>query len=239
MSNYTTENIVYTCNNVTLEAFIARPETNKPNPAVLLCHAWSGRDKFVEDKAQYLATLGYVGVALDVYGKGKLAITVDEKLGLMQPLLDDRAELQNRLSSGLDLISNQAYVDKSKIIAIGFCFGGLCVLDMARMGLNLTGVISVHGLFAKPNNLSNYKIKSKVLALHGHLDPMVTPDVVEQFMHELDHADADWQLNVYGKALHAFTNPEANDSNLGTVYDKDADSRAWGAIRQFLAENLK
>lgn len=236
--NYSTQTLDYNYNNTALEAFVAIPETSKANPCVVICHAWAGRDSFVEQTACQLAEIGYTAVALDVYGKGVLGDTVEEKMALMQPLLENRAELQGRLHIGLESVQGLDSVDSSKVAAIGYCFGGLCVLDMARAGFALNSVISVHGLFAKPDNLSNYEINSKVLALHGHLDPMVKPEDVGSFMQELDTAKADWQINSYGKALHAFTNPEANDFDLGTVYNKDIANRAWGAIVQFLGETL-
>lgn len=236
MTNITRDTLDYECDGIPLQAFIARPNNDKKLPTVLICHAWAGRNKFVEDTACELAEIGYVGVALDVYGKGVLGNTNDENMALMQPLLDNRAELQARLKSGLDSVSNLDYVDNNYISAIGYCFGGLCVLDMARMGLNLNKIISIHGLFNKPNNLNNYQINSKILALHGHLDPMVKPEAVAEFTKELDKAKADWQINIYGKALHAFTSPEANDYDFGTVFNKDIADRAWKSIVQFLGE---
>lgn len=239
MSSYTTETLDYNVNDKTFEAFIAKPDGSGVRPVVFICHAWAGRDDFANSIACRMAELGYIGVALDVYGKGILGDTVDEKMALMQPLLDTRAELQLRLKTGVEQVQALDFVDSNNLAAVGFCFGGLCVLDMARVGLNLKAVVSVHGLFGKPNNLSNYKISSKVLALHGHLDPMVTPVDVDSFMQELDGAEADWQINTYGKALHAFTNPEANDHNLGTVYNSDVAQRAWFAIDNFLAKSLR
>lgn len=233
-----TTKLDYYCNNKCFEAFVVCPDESKPHPTVLICHAWAGRDSFVEDMAGKFAELGYTAIALDTYGKGVYGNTVDEKMALLQPLLDDRAELQARLKAGVELAHSLDYVNTSKLAAIGYCFGGLCVLDMARMGLPLKSVISVHGLFVPPTNLSDYKISSKVLALHGHLDPMVSPATLADFTQELDNAQADWQINNYGKALHAFTNPEANDHNLGTVYNEDVAKRAWGAIRNFLTETL-
>lgn len=236
MSNTTSEFIEYSFNNVTLEAYVARPENTHKAKTVLICHAWAGRDQFVVDTANKFAGIGFVGVALDVYGKGVLGDTVDEKMALMQPLLESRAELQGRLQAGLEVIQSQDYVNADNISAIGYCFGGLCVLDMARLNLPLKLVISVHGLFNKPDNISNYTINTKVLALHGHLDPMVQPEAVTEFTQELDAAKADWQINVYGKALHAFTNPEAHDHHLGTVFNQDVANRAWRAITDFLQE---
>ena len=229
------ELISYEYQETQLEAFCAHPQKDKNNTTILICHAWGGRDKFVEDVACKLATLGYTAIALDTYGKGILAESTEEKSALIQPLLNDRAMLQGRLKSGFDMVQNLNYVDKTKISAMGYCFGGLCVLDMVRMGLALQVVISVHGLFTKPDNLKDYKIRAKILALHGHLDPMVDRAAVSDFMQEMDSCDADWQINTFGKALHAFTNPQAHDYELGTVFNEDIAKRAWNDILHFLA----
>lgn len=231
--------IEYKYNNTILEAYISKPNDfniNNKYSAVLICHAWAGRDDFVKNIADKLAKLGYIAVALDVYGKDILGTSVEENTALMMPLIENRAELQNRLKAGFDKITNLEFINSNKIAAIGYCFGGLCVLDMARMGLDLTAVISIHGLFVKPDNLSNYKIKPKVLALHGHQDTMVKISDVNNFMSELDQAQACWQINTYGMAKHAFTNPQANDDDLGTVYNKLADDRSWEDICDFLQE---
>jgi dienelactone hydrolase len=205
-------------------------------PGVMVCHAWRGRSDFENDRAAELAKLGYAGFALDLYGKGILGSGPDENAGLMQPFLDDRAMLQQRLLSSLQVMREQPEVDASKTAAIGYCFGGLCVLDIARTGEDLNGVVSLHGLFAAPGNTSGNSIMAKVLALHGWNDPMATPDAVVALAEELTSMGADWQLHGYGNTMHAFTNPQANDPDLGTVYNASADRRSWVAVRNFLAE---
>ena len=121
------------------------------------------------------------------------------------------------------------------ITAIGFCFGGLCALDVARSNADAAGVVSFHGLLNAPGNTAD-EIKPKVLALHGWDDPMATPDDVKAFGEEMTKAKADWQLHAYGGTMHAFTNPQANDPDFGTVYDADADRRSWQAMQNFLTE---
>ncbi|MDD2800652.1 MAG: dienelactone hydrolase family protein, partial [Methylococcales bacterium] len=128
------------------------------------------------------------------------------------------------------------WVDDSKIAAMGFCFGGLCVLDLARAGADLKGVVSFHGLLGAPDNLQSNSIKAKVLALHGHDDPMGPIEQVVAFEQEMTKAGADWQLHTYGHTMHAFTNPKANDPAFGTVYQANADKRSWLAMKNFLAE---
>ena len=209
-----------------------------PRPAVAVAHAWAGRSAFEDGKARALAELGYVGFAMDVYGKGRRGRTKEENAALMTPLVQDRPLLQARLGAALQTLAAQPEVDPQRLAAIGFCFGGLSVLDMARCGLPLRGVVSFHGLFTPPGNTAGRAISAKVLALHGWDDPMATPEAVLAFAREMTQAGADWQLHAYGGTMHAFTNPEANDPGFGTVYSARADARSWQAMRQFLAEVL-
>ena len=221
----------------TLEGFLACDDTEDgARPAVMVVHAWAGRSEFECDKARALAELGYVGFAADLYGKGVLGNSVEENAGLMQPFLDDRALLQSRSTTALETLKSLPEVDNDRIAAIGFCFGGLCVLDLARIGTDIKGVASFHGLFGAPGNTAGTKIKAKVLALHGHDDPMVPVDAVVALEKELTEAGADWQIHVYGNTLHAFTNPAANDPVLGAIYNKNADKRSWQTLLNFLDE---
>ncbi|MFZ9052228.1 MAG: dienelactone hydrolase family protein [Woeseiaceae bacterium] len=222
---------------VVLEGLIAWDDAvEEPRPGILVSHAWAGRGEFEDQKASQLAELGYVGFALDLYGKGKRGSSTEENAALMQPFLDDRGMLQKRLLGSLNTMRAQPEVNPAKVAAIGFCFGGLCVLDIARSGEDLAGVVSFHGLFGSPGNTAGQKITAKVLALHGWDDPMATPDSVLALAEELTSAGADWQLHAYGNTMHAFTNPDANDPDFGTVYSKQADNRSWAALCNFLAE---
>jgi len=231
--------IDYVDGDTVLEGLLAWDDAiDGPRPGVMVAHAWAGRSEFEDNKAVALAKLGYTGFALDLYGKGVLGTSTEENAGLMQPFLDDRAMLQQRLLLSLNTMREQAEVDASRSAAIGFCFGGLCVLDVARTGENLDGVVSIHGLFVAPGNTTANTIKAKVLALHGWDDPMATPDTVLALGEELTSMGADWQLHAYGNTMHAFTNPEANDPDFGTVYSDSADRRSWQALQNFLAEIL-
>ncbi len=223
-----------------LEGFLAYDDANpEPGPTVMISHAWAGRDEFACDKARWVASLGYTGFALDLYGKDVRGNSPEENTRLMQPFMQDRAFLQSRMQASLEILVSLPEVDADKVAAMGFCFGGLCVLDLARTGADLKGVISVHGFFSPPGNLKEQKIRASVLALHGHDDPMVAMDTAVAFGKEMTGAGVDWQLHVFGRTKHAFTNPHASDHGRGTVYNEDANRRSWSMISNFLEEVLK
>jgi dienelactone hydrolase len=207
-----------------------------PRPGVLVSHAWGGRSDFEDGKADRLAELGYVGFAIDLFGKGRRGGSKEENAALIQPFLDDRAMLQRRMALGLEQIRKQKEVDASRVAAMGFCFGGLCVLDLARTGADISGIASFHGLFGKPGNTEGNQIQAKVLVMHGWDDPMATPEQFLGLTEELTEMGADWQIHAYGNTVHAFTNPAAADPDFGTVYSADADRRSWQALQLFLAE---
>jgi len=222
---------------VVLEGLLAWDDAVEgPRPGILVSHAWGGRSKLEDGKANALARLGYAAFALDLYGKGVRGAGPEENAALMRPLLEDRAMLQQRMLVSLDAMREQDAVDANKVAAIGFCFGGLCVLDIARSGADLAGVVSFHGLFAAPGNTEGNAIKARVLVLHGWDDPMATPDDVLALSKELTSMGADWQLHAYGNTMHAFTNPDANDTQMGTVYDAAADRRSFRSMQNFLEE---
>ena len=229
--------IEYTHEDEVLEAYMAWDDANTgPRPGVLVSHAFRGRDEFECDRAKQLAEMGYIGFALDLFGKGVLAETNEQAFELMTRFTNDRGLLRRRLATCVDVAMAQGEIDESQLAAIGYCFGGLCVLDMARTGLPLAGVCSFHGILAGTDQDGSAPITTKVLVEHGWADPMVEPDAVVSFAAEMDAAQADWQLHAHGGALHAFTNPGANDPDFGTVYDPAADARSWQSLANFLAE---
>jgi dienelactone hydrolase len=227
--------VEYKDGDVVLEGFYSYDEKKSGNrPLVLVAHDWSGRNEFAEKKAQKLAELGYIGFAIDMFGKGKIGKTKEEKMALITPFMNDRELLKKRILAALEAAKKIPNVDTKKIGAIGFCFGGLCVLDLARSGADVSGVVSFHGLLNLPPK--EEKIRAKVLALHGHDDPMVPSDVVFSFQKEMTDAKVDWQMVIYGNTMHAFTNPQANDPGFGTVYSACADKRSWIAMKNFFEE---
>jgi dienelactone hydrolase len=233
------QHIEYRDGETLLEGFLCYDESLPgPRPTVLINHASNGRDEFVERKARRLAWQGYACFALDNYGKGKLGKTPEECNALMAPLMQDRRKLLTRLQAGLAVAKGLPIVDASRVAVMGFCFGGLCTLDLARANADVRGVVSFHGLL-KPSGLTEPSIRPKVLMLHGYDDPMAPPEDVLAIASELTAAGADWQLHAYGQTVHAFTNPKANDRANGKQYDESADRRSWHALEEFLAEVLK
>ena len=229
-----TEKITYQSGDNSFEGFLAQPEGDS-NPCVLIAHTWAGRDAFVEEKAKLLTELGYAAFAIDMYGDGKIGTSNEENAGMMQPLLDDREELAKRALASLDAVSKIDSIDASKIVIMGYCFGGLVAMDLARTGADIKGAISFHGFLAGPENSTN-EIKAKLLALPGDSDPMVGQDQIESFRQEMTSKKVDWQLHVFGGAMHSFTNPEANDPDFGAVYSKNADERSWKIFTDLLKE---
>ncbi len=232
-----TRQVEYKDGDILLEAYMAWDDSSSDHrPGVLISHAWAGRGELEESKAEQLAELGYVGFALDLYGKGVKGANPKQNQALMQPLLDDRAMLQRRMQLALENIRKQKEADAERIAAMGFCFGGLCVLDLARSGADILGAASFHGLLTPAGDTGGNKISAKILLMHGWDDPMVTPDQVLSLAEELTAMEADWQIHAYGNTMHAFTNPAAADPEMGTVYNADADRRSWQSLQLFLAE---
>ena len=220
---------------LTCQGFLAYGD-NEKKPLVLIVHDWTGRNPFAIEKAKQLAQMGYVGFAVDMYGDGRIGQNNEEKMSLMQPLMQDRSLLLRRIKAAYDFAKTLSMVDEHKIAIIGFCFGGLCALDLARSGVDLKGVVSFHGLLKRNEHDPLRPIPAKVLACHGHNDPMVTPEQVLAFQTEMTECGADWQTHIYGNVSHAFTNPLANDTAHGLIYNALAAKRSDIAMRNFLQE---
>jgi dienelactone hydrolase len=222
-----------------LEGFLCYDEAHPgPRPAVLICHASLGREEFVERKARRLAWQGYACFALDNYGKGKRGKTPAESSALMAPFMNDRRMLLKRLQAGLSAATALPIIDSRRVAVMGFCFGGLCALDLARSNADIRGAVSFHGLL-KPSGFTEPRVRAKVLMMHGYDDPLAPPQDVLAVAREFTDAGADWQLHAYGHTVHAFTNPAANNRPGGLQYDEAADRRSWHALEEFLAEVLK
>ncbi|MCU0230587.1 MAG: dienelactone hydrolase family protein [Acidobacteria bacterium] len=208
-----------------------------PRPGVLVVHDWIGLGDFAKKKAEELAALGYVALAVDMYGGGLIAADQEEAGKLAGALKGDRATMRSRVRAGLETLAKQPQVAPGKLAAIGFCFGGTTVLELARSGAPVAGVVSFHGGLDTPNPGDARNIKGKVLVLHGADDPLVPPAEVSAFEDEMRRAKVDWQLVAYGGAVHSFTNPKAGiDPSRGVAYNERAAQRSWRAMKDFFAE---
>lgn len=218
---------------------VRSPDRGRPKPGVLVAHTWAGCGPFERDRAELLAELGYVALAVDMYGGGTLGSGPEENAALMTPLLEDRPLLQVRMRAALEALKGIEGVDPSRTAAIGYCFGGLCVLDLARSGADFEAAVSFHGLLNPPPQHVPASIHPKILVLHGWDDPMARPPTVSALAKELSEGGADWQVHAYGGTMHAFTNPAANNPQMGTVYSEVADARSWRSMRDFLSDSLR
>lgn len=214
---------------------VADPEAG-PRPLVLIFPTIAGRGENELAAAERLAARGYAALACDLYGKEHIGKPREECAPLMHALLGDRPLLQDRMLRLLDFAREQPEADGPRVAAIGFCFGGLCALDLARTGAHLRGAASFHGLLTPPGNLGGRPIRAKVIVFHGWDDPMVPPAQVEALGKELSDGGADWQVHAYGGTMHGFTNPNAADPGRGVVYNPVAAERSWRALDGFLEE---
>lgn len=204
-------------------------------PGILVSPMWRGRSAFEEGKAEALATLGYVGFSIDPYGAGFTPAGEGEARALMDALGADRRHLQARMAAALAALRAIETVDTARVGAIGFCFGGKCVLDLARAGSDVAGVVSFHGVYDPPPHGSEL-ITAKVLVLHGWDDPLCPPAATTALAEELTAAGADWQILALGHTGHGFMNPEARFPERGVLYNPAAERRAWLSMRNFFGE---
>jgi len=183
--------------------------------------------------------LGYAGFAIDMYGKGVLGNSKEENAALKKPFIEDRYLLQSRLLKGFDKACTLPQVDSTRIAVLGFGFGGLCALELARSGVDVQGAISIYGHFEFPLKSPLQAIKAKILILHGYNDPISPVSELNAFQQELSNANVDWQSHVYGNTFHAFATPSANEPAAGIMYNPVSAQRAWHEVENFLAEILR
>jgi dienelactone hydrolase len=217
-------------------AFVPDGAKQAELPGVLVAHDWRGRHPFSIDQARSIAERGLVTLAIDMYGDAKVGTNLQENIALSAPLEQNRSLMMARVNAALSTLKAIPEVDAARTAAVGFCFGGMCVLDLARSGADVSGVVAMHGLLGAPPRELQQPIRSKVLVLHGFKDPMATPEQLVALGRELSELGADWQAHAYGTAAHAFTNPAANDAARGTVYDERTRNRAFTSMHAFFDE---
>ncbi len=233
-----TEAIDYKHGDKVLQGYLAYDESiSGKRPAVIIVHDWKGLNDYAKKRANQIASLGYAAFAIDIYGKEIRPNTNEEARTQSDLYKKDRKLVRERAAASLEAIQNNPRVDTSRIAAIGYCFGGMTVLEMARSGADLKGVVSFHGDLNTPNPEDAKNIKGKVLVLHGAEDPYVPAKDVQALEDEMRGAKVDWQVVLYGGAVHSFTNPSAgNDPSKGAAYNESADKRSWQAMELFLKE---
>lgn len=233
-----TRTVEYRQGDARLVGYLAYPKDEAgKRPGIVVVHEWRGLNDYAKRRTEQLAELGYVALAADIYGDGKVAADVQEAAALVKIYKSDRALLRARANAALTTLRAQPNVDGDRLAAIGYCFGGTAALELARGGAPVAGVVSFHGALDTPAPGDAGNIKGKVLALHGADDPSVPATQVAAFEDEMRKAGVDWQLIAYGGAVHGFTNPaNGSDNSKGVAYNAAADRRSWGHMRQFLAE---
>jgi dienelactone hydrolase len=231
--------VEYEQGGVTLEGFhVFDDAVSGKRPAVLVIHQWTGLSDYEKMRSRKLAELGYNVFAADIYGKGIRPVPPEagKEAGKYKA---DRDLFRARLTAALEVLKKDERTDTAKIAAIGYCFGGTGVLELARSGADIAGVVSFHGGLDAADGMAATKggVKAKVLVCHGAVDPYVPVDQVQAFGKEMSDAGADWQFIAYGGAVHSFTHKSAgNDPSKGAAYDEKADQRSWQAMKDFFAE---
>ena len=232
-----TETVEYRQGETVLEGHLAYDDaTQIQRPGVLVVHEWKGLNDYAKRRAEQLAGLGYVALAVDMYGKGVRAQTHDEAAKLSGAYRNDRPLMRRRILAGLEELKRHPQVDPVRIAAIGYCFGGTAVLELARSGADVAGVVTFHGGLSNPAPEDARNITGKVLVLHGADDKFVSPEEVDAFKNEMDAAGADYTFIAYPGAVHGFTVPSAgNDPSAGMAYNVEADQKSWEAMRDFFS----
>lgn len=239
------EAVTYKDGDTVMKGFIVYDDAVKgKRPGIVVVHEWWGITRHVREEARAFARQGYTAFVADMYGDGRTADNPKDAGALAGSVRKNPAAMQSRFNAAQSVLAKHATVDANRIAASGYCFGGSVVLDMARAGADLRGVIAFHaGLGAAGPAAAPGKVRARVLVLNGEADPLVKPDSIEAFRKEMAEAKVDYRFVNYRDALHAFTNPEATEKgkqfNLPLAYHPEADKQAKSEAAKFLAETLK
>jgi dienelactone hydrolase len=235
-----TETVEYKDGDTTLEGFLAYDTAQAgKRPGILVVHQWMGLSDYEKKRCEMLAKLGYVAFAADVYGQGIRPKSVAEAGAQAGKYKSNRKLLRQRVNAGLACLRQQRLVDAQRVGAIGYCFGGTAVIELARSGADVRGVVSFHGGLDAPTPADGKNIKCRVLALHGADDPFESAADLAAFENEMRAGGVDWELVKYGGAVHSFTDWNADGSLKGAQYNERADRRSWAAMREFFADLFK
>ena len=231
----------YTHDGVRLEGQLALPAGPGPHPAVLVMHNAHGLGPHTRERTRMMAEAGYVALATDMYGDGRY-LTESADIGAsFAPLQAEPGKLRSRVLAGFEALRAHPKVDKNRVGAIGYCFGGQCVLELARSGADAKGVVSFHGLLTTAQPAKHGEVRAKVLVLAGAKDPWAPPQHIESLKTEMTEAGADWQLTVYGEGYHAFTDPHGAEiaGQPGIVYDPLLEKLSWAQMMAFLDATVR
>lgn len=236
-----TEEVTYKVDGQNFTGYLAYDDSNTDKrPGVLVVHEWWGLNDYPRKRAEMLAELGYTGFALDMYGSGKVAEHPDDAKTFMQAVRSDMDAAEQRFNAAKEVLAAHATVDPDRIAAIGYCFGGGVVLHMARVGADLDGVVSYHGMLATETPAKPGAVKARILVFTGGEDPFVPNEQVQAFKDEMEAAGADTRVVVYPKARHGFTNPAADAAgqkyDMPLAYDEDADENSWRLTKGFFQD---
>ncbi len=222
----------------TLSGYLAYDDSFPGNrPAVLVFHHWMGIDQYIRARTDQLARMGYVAFAADIYGKGVRPANSTEAAATAGIYQKDRELMRKRAQAALDTLRLIPRVDIKRIAAIGYCFGGGVALELARSGADIAGVASFHGTLDTPHPEDAKNIKAKVLVMQGTDDPVAPLKQIGALEDEMRNGGVDYQIDLYGGAVHSFTMPVAgNDPKTGNAYNPEADRRSWQAMKDFFAE---
>jgi len=224
-----------------LQGYLASDVTKEgKRPGILIVHEWWGHNDYVRQRAEMLAKAGFVALAIDMYGNGKQADHPKDASKFSAQVFKDLPKAKERFSAGLETLKNHPHVDKTKIAAIGYCFGGGVVLSMARMGMNLDAVVSFHGSLKSPVTAKKNDVRAKVLVFNGGKDPMVKDEDIKAFKKEMKKAGVNYRFVNYPEAVHAFTNKGATalgeKFGLPLAYNEQADRDSWKQTLKFFDE---
>jgi dienelactone hydrolase len=234
-----TRPVEYRHGDVLLEGYLALPKGASGRlPGVLVFHEWKGHNEYVRRRAEQLARAGYAAFAADIYGKGVTAQDHQEAARLAGLYKSDRALMRGRARAALEVLAR--HCDPARVVAMGYCFGGTCALELARSGAPIAGAAAFHADLGTPNPADARQIKGKIIAFHGADDPFVKDEAVLAFQKEMRDAGVDWQFVSFGGTVHSFTVPEAgHDPSKGAAYSEKADRRSWKMLLDFIAECVR
>ena len=235
--------VEYIAGSTVMKSFISKPEKAEFSfPGVLVFPEWWGLTEYLELRTKQLAELGYVAMAVDMYGEGKIASDPAEAGSLMNGVLSKMEKGDTRVLAAMDFLKSQSDVDVNRLGAIGYCFGGAIVLHAARKGWPLRAVASFHGALGANHHAESGNVRAKILVCHGEADAMVTSDNVQEFSREMNRLGADYIIKTYPDALHGFTNPATTalgqKYGLPIGYNETADRQSWEELKDFLSEHL-